>query len=162
MWQGMLWFALLTAAMLCYPRRPRTAGVLWITLGVLSLFLRYLHNPGSVLGAISAGAFFVGLGVIISSSIASRTFGQSTSNMDREGLSTWIWFRCLCLFCSHWQSFYSWSGRSLDRLSRSSHRDCNSQELSHLGSNDWGSLALRSGVFESRRFPNPAPRLLTG
>ena len=62
MWSGVLWFALLTAAMLCYPRRPRTAGVLWVVLGMLSLFLRYLHNPGNLLGSVS-GAFFVILGV---------------------------------------------------------------------------------------------------
>ncbi|OLE85152.1 MAG: hypothetical protein AUF76_01520 [Acidobacteria bacterium 13_1_20CM_2_65_9] len=39
MWTGLFWFALLAAAGLCYPRRPRTAGALFIGLGFLSPFL---------------------------------------------------------------------------------------------------------------------------
>jgi hypothetical protein len=60
MWPGLLWFALLTAAMLCYPRRPRTAGALWITLGLMSMVLSFLHGAGL---AKFSGLFFVGLGV---------------------------------------------------------------------------------------------------
>ena len=62
MWTGMLWFALLTAAGLCYPRRPRTAGVLWIALGVLSAVLSYPPDPGTGLGSLS-GVFIIALGV---------------------------------------------------------------------------------------------------
>jgi len=57
---GFLWFALLAAAMLCYPRWPRTAGVLWMALGSLSLLQSYTHSAR--LGAMS-GAFCIGLGI---------------------------------------------------------------------------------------------------
>jgi hypothetical protein len=57
---GLLWFALLTAAMLCYPRRPRTAGVLWMMLGTLSLVQSYTRS--AQLGAVS-GVFCIGLGI---------------------------------------------------------------------------------------------------
>jgi hypothetical protein len=57
---GFLWFALLTAAMLCYPRRPRVAGLLWIALGTLSLLQSYTQSAR--LGATS-GLFFIGLGI---------------------------------------------------------------------------------------------------
>ena len=61
MWTGLLWFALLAAAGLCYPRRPRMAGILWITLGVLSLTLNLQRNPDSSLGT-TPGLFMVGMG----------------------------------------------------------------------------------------------------
>ena len=57
---GLLWFALLAAAMLCYPRLPRTAGVLWIALGSFSLFQSYTHSAR--LGATS-GVFCIALGI---------------------------------------------------------------------------------------------------
>ena len=46
--------------MLCYPRRPRIAGLLWMTLGSLSLLQSYIHNAR--LGATS-GVLFIGLGI---------------------------------------------------------------------------------------------------
>src|SRR5688572_18689249 len=55
LWTGLLWFALLAAAGLCYPRRPRTAGAFFIMLGVLSAALSFRGGAG--LGA----ATFVGL-----------------------------------------------------------------------------------------------------
>jgi len=36
-----IWLALLAAAGLFFPRRPRVSGFLFIALGVLSMFLRY-------------------------------------------------------------------------------------------------------------------------
>ena len=57
----MLWFALLAAAMLCYPRRPRSAGMLWIMLGVLSVGLNVERNAGWTLGSTS-GLFMMGMG----------------------------------------------------------------------------------------------------
>jgi hypothetical protein len=50
MWTFLLWLALFAAAGLCYPRRPRTAGALFIVLGVLSIILGLVH--GGVLAAI--------------------------------------------------------------------------------------------------------------
>ncbi len=38
-----VWIALLTAAMLVYPRRPRTAGVLVALMGGWTFLLRHLH-----------------------------------------------------------------------------------------------------------------------
>jgi hypothetical protein len=61
MWTGLLWFALLAAAMLCYPRRPRTAGTLWIMLGVLSVAMRFARVAGGSFGPIS-GLFMIGMG----------------------------------------------------------------------------------------------------
>ena len=61
MWTGLLWFALLAAAMLCYPRRPRTAGTLWIMLGVLSRSLNLQRNADSWLAPIP-GLFMIGMG----------------------------------------------------------------------------------------------------
>jgi hypothetical protein len=60
MWPGMLWFGLLAAAMLCYPRRPRTAGMLWIMLGVLSLALNPQRN--SMWFGLLPGVFMIGMG----------------------------------------------------------------------------------------------------
>jgi hypothetical protein len=60
MWIGLLWFQLLAAALLCYPRRPLISGGLWIVLGIVSLIQSY--SRGARMGALS-GAFFVGLGI---------------------------------------------------------------------------------------------------
>ena len=49
MWTGLLWFVLLAAAGLTYPRRPRTSGMLWIVLGTLSLVMNIQRNGGSSL-----------------------------------------------------------------------------------------------------------------
>ena len=38
-----VWIALLTAALLVYPRRPRTAGALVASMGIWTFLLRYLH-----------------------------------------------------------------------------------------------------------------------
>jgi uncharacterized membrane protein HdeD (DUF308 family) len=59
---GILWFALLTAAGLCYPRRPRTAGMLWIMLGVLSLILNLQHGPARWLAQVP-GILWIVLGI---------------------------------------------------------------------------------------------------
>ena len=61
MWTGVPWFALLAAAMLCYPRRPRTAGALWIMLGVLSLSINLQRKADSWLALIPA-LFMIGMG----------------------------------------------------------------------------------------------------
>ena len=37
-----VWMVLLTAALLVYPRRPRTAGVLIASMGIWTYLLRYL------------------------------------------------------------------------------------------------------------------------
>jgi hypothetical protein len=55
MWTGLLWIALLAAAGLCYPRRPRLAGTFFIMLGALSAVLAFRA------GAESGTATFVGL-----------------------------------------------------------------------------------------------------
>ena len=62
MWAGLLWFVLLAAALLCYPRRPRTAGTLWIMLGVLSLLNNLERYAESWFGP-TGGLFMIGLGV---------------------------------------------------------------------------------------------------
>ena len=62
MWPLVLWLAILAAAGLCYPRRPRTAGVLFIGLGVLSLVMGFLASPGNWL-APAGGVFLIGLGM---------------------------------------------------------------------------------------------------
>jgi hypothetical protein len=62
MWPLLVWFALLTAAGLCYPRRPRTAGALFITLGVLSTILVSVLNHASLLASVVPGVFWLGLG----------------------------------------------------------------------------------------------------
>jgi hypothetical protein len=59
MWTFLLWLALLAAAGLCYPRRPRTAGALFTVLGVLSIILCLVH--GGVLAQVG-GVFWIGLG----------------------------------------------------------------------------------------------------
>jgi hypothetical protein len=61
MWPGILWFGLLTAAMLCYPRRPRLAGFLWIALGLFSLRLAF-EAQRNVLTFLSS-AFCIVLGI---------------------------------------------------------------------------------------------------
>ena len=62
MWAGLLWFALLTAAGLCYPRRPRTTALLFIALGAISLIPSRVQSSGSGLGEFIA-AFWIALGV---------------------------------------------------------------------------------------------------
>jgi hypothetical protein len=59
MWQGLLLFGLLTAGLLCYPRRPRIAGALLVVLGTLSFLLAFQNEAR--LGALS-GLICVGLG----------------------------------------------------------------------------------------------------
>jgi hypothetical protein len=61
MWSGLLWFALLTAAGLVYPRRPRTAGILFMMLGALSIVLGQPQRSGYQWGVI-AGVFWIALG----------------------------------------------------------------------------------------------------
>ncbi len=60
MWTGLLWFALLTTALLAYPRKPRMSGILWVMLGILSISQSYSH--GGRFGGLS-GTFCVGMGV---------------------------------------------------------------------------------------------------
>ena len=60
MWTGLLWFALLAAAGLCYPRRPRLSGVLWILLGALSMTLSVARDAR--LARVS-GLYLIALGI---------------------------------------------------------------------------------------------------
>jgi hypothetical protein len=60
MWT-LLWFALLTAAGLCYPRRPRVAGMLFVILGALSIVLTFPQRAGYQWGVV-AGVFWIALG----------------------------------------------------------------------------------------------------
>jgi hypothetical protein len=62
MWSGLLWFGLLTAGMLAYPRRPRIAGVLWIALGVLTAAFNLQRSPGNPRGLVG-GAFMIAMGL---------------------------------------------------------------------------------------------------
>ena len=62
MWPGILWFVLLAAAGLCYPRRPRTAGMLWVTLGVLSLTMNTERRPGGIFGLVP-GILMLSIGI---------------------------------------------------------------------------------------------------
>jgi hypothetical protein len=62
MWTGALWFALLTAAGLCYPRWPRTAATLFVAVGALSLVPVFQQTSGNRLNA-AVGAFWIALGV---------------------------------------------------------------------------------------------------
>ena len=62
MWPSFLWIVLLAVAGLCYPRRPRTAGALFLALGALSILMQFTHNAGNGLAAL-AGVFWIGLGV---------------------------------------------------------------------------------------------------
>jgi hypothetical protein len=55
MWAGLLWFALLAAGGLSYPRRPRLAGTFFIILGVLSALSAFRAGAGS--GAVTFVAF---------------------------------------------------------------------------------------------------------
>jgi hypothetical protein len=52
---GLLLSVLLATGGLCYPRRPRTAGLLFIILGILSAFLAFQS------GAATASAAFIGM-----------------------------------------------------------------------------------------------------
>jgi hypothetical protein len=60
MWPGVLWLPLFTAALLCYPRRPRLSGGLWILLGLVSLLHSYSvkAKPG-----VASGVVFVAIGI---------------------------------------------------------------------------------------------------
>jgi hypothetical protein len=65
---AIVWTILLTAACLVYPRRPRTAAMLTVLLGVWTLVARLMHwnQPRSPIGfwpAMALGAFWFGLGV---------------------------------------------------------------------------------------------------
>ena len=62
MWTFFAWIVLLCGAGLCYPRRPRVAGVLFLATGVLSIVLTLTQNSGNGLIAIP-GVFWIGLGV---------------------------------------------------------------------------------------------------
>ena len=62
MWTFFLWIVLLCGAGLCYPRRPRTAGGLFIATGILAVVLTLTQNHGNGLIAIP-GAFWIALGV---------------------------------------------------------------------------------------------------
>jgi hypothetical protein len=42
-WPAIVWIVLLTAAFLCYPRRPRSAGTLMILVGAWTLLLKYMN-----------------------------------------------------------------------------------------------------------------------
>ena len=64
-----VWIALLTAALLVYPRRPRTAGALVALMGVWTFLLRYLqwNNERITTGFWTArwmGAFWLVWGTI--------------------------------------------------------------------------------------------------
>jgi hypothetical protein len=62
MWTFFLWIVLLCGAGLCYPRRPRTAGGLFIATGVLAIVLTLTNNNGN--GLITGPAvFWIVLGV---------------------------------------------------------------------------------------------------
>jgi hypothetical protein len=65
---AIVWTALLTAACLVYPRRPRTAALLTVMLGVWTVVARLLQwsQPRSPIGfwpAMALGAFWCALGV---------------------------------------------------------------------------------------------------
>jgi hypothetical protein len=65
---AIVWTMLLTAACLVYPRRPRTAALLTVLLGVWTIVARLMHwnQPRSPIGfwpAIGLGACWLGLGL---------------------------------------------------------------------------------------------------
>jgi hypothetical protein len=65
---AIVWTVLLTAACLVYPRRPRTAAVLTVLLGVWTVAARLLQwnqlrSPIGFWPAMALGAFWVGLGL---------------------------------------------------------------------------------------------------
>ncbi len=65
---AIVWTVLLTAACLVYPRRPRTAAILTVLLGVWTIVVRLLHwnQPRSQIGfwaGIALGGFWCALGV---------------------------------------------------------------------------------------------------
>ena len=63
MWPLLVWFALVAAAGLCYPRGPRLSGALFIALGGWTMVLRSVSGPVSGLLAFAPGAFWIVLGV---------------------------------------------------------------------------------------------------
>lgn len=63
-----VWVTLLTTALLCYPRRPRTAGALFILLGVWTFLLRYLtwgdgRTSTGWWGALDVAALWLAMGL---------------------------------------------------------------------------------------------------
>jgi hypothetical protein len=61
MWTFFLWIVLLGGAGLSYPRRPRTAGCLFIATGILALVLTVTGKNGNGLITIPA-VFWIALG----------------------------------------------------------------------------------------------------
>jgi hypothetical protein len=62
MWTFVIWLALLAAAGLCYPKRPRTAGAMFIALGLLATLLGFVYNDGRALASLGGGLLWIGLG----------------------------------------------------------------------------------------------------
>jgi hypothetical protein len=65
---AIVWTVLLTAACLVYPRRPRTAALLTVLLGVWTVVARLLHwnqlrSPIGFWSAMALAAFWCALGV---------------------------------------------------------------------------------------------------
>lgn len=62
------WLGLLTAAALCFPRRPRLSGLLFLALGVWSVLLRFTTlgstQPGSLLVALGSGVVWFWIGIM--------------------------------------------------------------------------------------------------
>jgi hypothetical protein len=52
MWLAFVWIVLLTAALLTYPRRPRTAGLLLALVGGWIFLMRYMNWDG---GRVASG-----------------------------------------------------------------------------------------------------------
>ena len=61
MWTFFLWIVLVCGAGLCYPRRPRTAGGLFIATGILAIVLTLTKNYGNGVIAVP-GALWIGRG----------------------------------------------------------------------------------------------------
>jgi hypothetical protein len=62
-----IWLGLLAAAGLCFPRRPRLAGLLFVVLGVWSIVLRFVSlssaGPASIGVALGAGVVWFAVGL---------------------------------------------------------------------------------------------------
>ena len=62
-WGFTCWLAILMAG-LCYPRKPRTSGALFVLLGVWSVLMQVLSGTsGSVFRAVWFSAFWFALGL---------------------------------------------------------------------------------------------------
>ena len=61
MWTFFLWIVLVCGAGLCYPRRPRTAGSLFIMAGALAILLTLARSQAISL-MVLPGIFWIGLG----------------------------------------------------------------------------------------------------